>query len=69
MDLTKDERSDKNDKVVKVFSTIGKVLIGILIAVGVFFLTVFNVILGLLGVYFDENDTGNKKRKYQRRRK
>ena len=60
MDLTKDERSDKNDKVVKVFSTIGKVLIGILIAVGVFFLTVFKVILGLLGVYFDENDTSNK---------
>ena len=26
MDLTKDERSDKNDKVVKVFYTIGKVL-------------------------------------------
>ena len=60
MDLTKDERSDKNDKVVKVFYTIGKVLIGILIAVGVFFLTVFKVILGLLGVYFDENDTSNK---------
>lgn len=60
MDLTKDERSDKNDKVVKVFYTIGKVLIGILIAVGVFFLTVFKVILALLGVYFDENDTSNK---------
>lgn len=60
MDLTKDERSDKNDKVVKVFYTIGKVLIGILIAVGVFFLMVFKVILGLLGVYFDENDTSNK---------
>ena len=69
MDLTKDEKTDNDSKVAKVFSTIGKVLIGVLIAVGVFFLTVFNVILGLLGVYFDENDTGNKKRKYQRRRK
>lgn len=37
MDLTKDEKSNNDNKVANVISTIGKVLFGILIAVGVFF--------------------------------
>lgn len=63
IDLTKDEKSNNDNKVAKVISTIGKVLLGILIAVGVFFLTAFKVILGLLGAFFGGDASSNKKRK------
>lgn len=63
MDLTEDEKSNNDNKVANVISTIGKVLFGILIAVGVFFLTVFKVILGLLGAFFGGDASSNKKRK------